>query len=509
MKRNMLKKALALLTALCLLGTSSLALAENGGTPPEKPDGQEQSGDRPEGTPPDGFGGGNGGPGGDRPDSKPDGQPGNPPDGNGGPGGNPPDGNGGPGGGSGQPDSYDAVYTFSEDAELTDEDITSTGKDENAVLVSGGSTTVTGGSITRSSSDSTGGDNASFYGVGAAALVTGGTLTVSGATITTDSAGGAGVFAYGDGVAYVTDCTISTEGNTAGGIHVAGGGTLYAENLTVVTQGESSAAIRSDRGSGTMVVTGGSYTSNGLGSPAVYVTADITVSDATLTATGSEALCLEGLNTVTLNSCTLTGSMKDLDQNDNTWTVILYQSMSGDAQVGQGSFTMNGGTLVSLNGGLFYTTNTESVFTLNNVELVAQDDCEYLLRCTGNSNQRGWGTSGKNGADCVFTAIAQVMNGTVIWDSISTLQLSLTEGTVYTGAIVDDESCAGEGGSGSCAVTVDETSTWIVTGDSYVTSLDNQGTVTDAEGNSVTVANADGTVITQGTSAWTIYLMSL
>ena len=196
--------------------------------------------------------------------------------------------------------------------------------------------------------------------------------------------------------------------------------------------------------------------------------------------------------------------MPDLSQNDNTWTVILYQSMSGDSQVGEGTFSMEGGTLTSLNGGLFYTTNTESEFTLNNVAITAAEDCEYFLRVTGNSNQRGWGQSGQNGADCVFTAIEQEMDGDVIWDSISTLDLRLTAGTVFTGAVLDDESCAGNGGTGWCSVTIDEDSAWIVTGDSVVTTLDCAGTLTDAEGNAVTVVGVDGTVYQEGDSAYTV-----
>ena len=110
--------------------------------------------------------------------------------------------------------------------------------------------------------------------MGAAVLTTGGSATVRNSAISTDAKGGAGVFAYGDGIVYVADSTIETVQDTSGGIHVAGGGTLYASNLTVTTQGESSAAIRSDRGGGLLVADGGSYTSNGVGSPAVYVTAD-------------------------------------------------------------------------------------------------------------------------------------------------------------------------------------------------------------------------------------------
>ena len=413
-----------------------------------------------------------------------------------------------PGGMSGQPDSYDAARSLSEDAAISGETIESTGTDENALLVTGGAVSVDGATVTRASDDSTGGDASSFYGVGAAILVTGGTLTVSNSTITTDANGGAGVFAYGDAVVTVSDATIATSKDTSGGVHVAGGGALYASNLTVTTEGASSAAVRSDRGGGTLVVDGGSYTASGSGSPAVYVTADVTLSNAALTATGSEALCLEGLNSVLLTDCDLTGDMPDQDQNDTTWTVILYQSMSGDSEVGKGTFTMEGGSLTSLNGGLFYTTNTESEFSLRNVTLTAADDSEFLLRCTGNANRRGWGQTGANGADCTFTAAEQTMDGDVIWDSISNLSLNLTEGSVITGAILDDESCAGEGGDGACALTVDATSKWIVTGDSVLTTLSCDGEIVDADGSAVTLAASDGTVLSEGTSAYTVTILS-
>ena len=200
--------------------------------------------------------------------------------------------------------------------------------------------------------------------------------------------------------------------------------------------------------------------------------------------------------------------MPDQDQNDTTWTVILYQSMSGDSEVGKGTFTMEGGSLTSLNGGLFYTTNTESEFSLRNVTLTAADGSEFLLRCTGNANRRGWGQTGANGADCTFTAAEQTMDGDVIWDSISNLSLNLTEGSVLTGAILDDESCAGEGGDGACALTIDAASKWIVTGDSVLTTLSCDGEIVDADGSAVTLAASDGTVLSEGTSAFTVTILS-
>lgn len=412
---------------------------------------------------------------------------------------------GGMGGGQSAPSSYEAVNTYSEDTSISNESISSTGTDENAILVTNqANVSLDNVTIDRTSSDSTGGDSSSFYGVGAAVLATDGTVNISNSTITTNASGGAGVFAYGDGVANVSDTTINTTQDTSGGIHVAGGGTLHATNLTVETNGGSAAAIRSDRGGGTMTVNGGSYTSNGSGSPAVYCTADIDIQNATLTATGSEAVCIEGLNSLKLTDCDLTGDMPENEQNDCTWTVILYQSMSGDSEVGNSTFNMTGGSLTSKNGGLFYTTNTESTFYLSDVDITYSDSNDFFLKCTGNSNARGWRQSGANGADCIFTADNQDMTGDVIWDSISDLDFDMVNGSTLIGAFVQDESNAGNGGNGYANLTIDKTSTWIVTGDSTLSSLTNHGPIEDADGKTVTIKDANGNVLVDGTSNYTI-----
>ena len=414
-------------------------------------------------------------------------------------------GQGGPGGQASGVDSYDAANEYSEDETVSDTSLESTGTDENAALVSNGAeVTFSNDAISRTSSDSQGGDNSSFYGVGAAVLATDGTAYVKGSTVTTDSKGGAGLFAYGDGTVYAADTDITTQQDTSGGIHAAGGGKLYAWDLNVETNGESSAAIRSDRGGGTMVVDGGTYTSNGVGSPAVYCTADIAVNNAELTANGSEAVCIEGLNSLRLYNSNLTGNMSDDDQNDTTWTVILYQSMSGDSEVGNSTFQMDGGTITSKNGGLFYTTNTECTITLKDVDITYNDDNEFFLQCTGNNNQRGWGQSGANGSDCNFTADSQDMKGNVIWDSISDLDFYMTNGSTLEGAFVNDESNAGNGGDGYCNVVIDKDSTWTVTGDSTITSLSNAGTITDADGKTVSIVGTDGTTYVEGDSDYTI-----
>ena len=389
------------------------------------------------------------------------------------------------GGGMGQSpdaggvDSYAAATEYTSDTEADGETFTSTGTDENAVhILDGAQVTLKNVTADRTSSDSKGGDNSSFYGVGAAILNTDGKAYISGSTVDTDAAGGAGIFSYGDGVTYVSDTTIKTQQDTSGGIHAAGGGT--------------------------MVVDGGTYTSNGTGSPAIYSTANIAVNNANLTANGSEAVCIEGLNSLHLYNSNLTGNMSDNEQNDCTWNVILYQSMSGDSELGNSTFEMDGGSLTAKNGGMFYTTNTESTFVLSDVDITYAEDNDFFLKCTGNQNQRGWGQSGSNGADCLFTAITQKMEGDIIWDSISKLDFYMTDGSTLKGAVKDDESCAGDGGSGYASFYIEEGSSWVVTGDSELTNLYCAGTITDEDGNSVTIKGSDGTVYAEGTSEYTI-----
>ena len=413
------------------------------------------------------------------------------------------------GGQSAAPTSYTSATEYSEDKTTTGKTYSSTGTDENAVHVTDGAkVTLKDATVSRESEDSQGGDSSSFYGIGAAVLTTDGISYISGSNITTNANGGAGIFSYGDGTTYVSDTTISTKKDTSGGLHVAGGGKLFAWDVTSTTQGESSAAIRSDRGGGTMVVDGGTYTSNGTGSPAVYSTADIAVHNADLTANNSESVCIEGLKSLRLFDCNLTGNMKDDSQNDCTWNVILYQSMSGDSEVGNSTFEMDGGTLTAKNGGMFYTTNTESTIRLSNVDITYAKDNDFFLKCTGNSNQRGWGTSGANGADCNFTADNQKMEGDVIWDSISQLDFYMSNGSSLKGAVTDDESNAGDGGSGYCNFYIAKGCTWTVTGDSTLTNLYNAGTIVDNDGKTVTIKGTDGTVYVKGDSEYTITVSS-
>lgn len=285
------------------------------------------------------------------------------------------------------------------------------------------------------------------------------TVSLEDCTITAEANNATGVFAYDGGTINISDSTVNVTGGGAGGIQVAGGGTLYATNLTVTSA--SKAAIRSDRGGGTMVVNKGTYTSTGTGGcPAIYSTADITVSDASCISENSRAVIIEGKNSVTLENCTLSGNDQSTKEGSIKANVLLYQSASGDAQDGTSVFTMNGGSMKSNSGAMFYCTNTSSIINLNNTDLELSDSGEFLIVSAGR-----WGKDGSNGGNCVLGATDQLIEGSITVDDISSLELNLDK-SEFTGEINSS------GQMGTVSVTLGDDSKWILTGDSYISEFD-------------------------------------
>lgn len=375
-------------------------------------------------------------------------------------------------GGSGEVTQGAAATTISEDGTYSGESYTSTGDDENALRVDGAAVTLDGVTVDKSAGATSNTEDGDFYGMNAALLaMNGATVTIKNATVPSSAQNGNGVFSYG-------------------------GGTTSASNLVVETSGNSSAAIRSDRGGGTVNVSGGAYTSNGYNSPAVYSTADITVKNANLTANNSEALVIEGKNSITLEDCYVTGNMSDTkgtSSSENVHNVMIYQSMSGDADVGTSVFSMTGGSLVGSSGDMFYITNTHCLMTLSGVNIVNNDADGALLRVVGNSASRGWGTAGSNGAQVEFAADGQTLAGDIIVDTIPTLTMTMKNGSTFTGTVnIIDNAEGGAAVSDNAVVTIENGCTWNLTGNCTLTSLTNNGTINF---NGYTITLADGTVL--------------
>ena len=384
--------------------------------------------------------------------------------------GNLPDGMGGGPGGTPHEDSssnisHAGVTTISEDTTKNDENYSSSESSVSALLVDGGTSTLNNITVTKTGDSD--GDNSDFYGTNAAILVKEGTLNINNSTIETDGAHANAVFAYSSGTININDSTIKTKSNNSGAVMVTGGGTLTANNVTAETDGNSSAPIRSDRGGGTLTVNGGNYTSHGTGSPVIYSTADITVNNANLVSTASEGVVVEGKNSVTLNNVTMEATNTKLNSNSETYkSIFIYQSMSGDAEVGTSSFTAKNSKIVNNKGEVIFVTNTNTVIELENNEIINNDKDGAFMKISASK----WGNEGKNGGTVELNATNQKITGDILVDNISTLEMNLSNGSKFEGAINSSNSAK------EINITLDSSSTITLTEDSYITKLDNEVT---------------------------------
>ena len=332
---------------------------------------------------------------------------------------------------------------------------------QNSLLVTNGTSKISNAKITKSGNSND--ENSDFYGTNAAVLVKNSTLNIDGGSFTTNGSHANGVFAYANGTINLTNTNIKTTSNNSGAIMVTGGGKLNATNVTTETDGNSSAPIRSDRGGGTMIVNGGKYTANGIGSPVIYSTADVTVNNATLISTKSEGAVVEGKNSITLNNVNLTDTNTTLNGNSETYkNIFIYQSMSGDADEGTASFTAKDSTITTNKGDTIFVTNTKATISLTNNKIINNDSTGAFLRIQSGK----WGRSGSNGGDVTLNVNNQTINGNIFVDNISTLNMKLTNGSNYTGKI------NGNNTAKNITLSLDSTSKITLTGDTYVTNLE-------------------------------------
>lgn len=374
------------------------------------------------------------------------------------PGGNAP---GGSPGSSSSSITHTGATTFSSSVSEDSKTYSSTVGSQNALLVTSGTSTINNSNVSKTGDSS--GDDADFYGTNAAVLVTGGVLNINGGTFTTNGSHANAVFAYNDGTINISDATINTTSNNSGGVMVTGGGTLNSNSCIVKTTGNSSAAIRSDRGGGTLTVNGGTYETSGQGSPAIYSTADITVNDAKLISTSSEGLVVEGANSITINNTTVEDTNNTLNGNSETYkNVFLYQSMSGDADQGTASFTAKNSTLITNKGDTIFVTNTTATINLEN-NTITNNDGDFLRIQTGK-----WGNSGSNGGNVTLTMTNQKVEGNIIVDSISTLDMTMKNKSILVGAI-DTENQAK-----NINLSMSSDSVLSLTNDTYIDSLENE-----------------------------------
>ena len=382
---------------------------------------------------------------------------------------------------------YSSYSSTSTNENLSGKTLSSTNSDQSVVYVTKSGITINNSNLNKESGDSSKTENSEFYGVNAAVLVNGGGLTMTGGTITTKAKGANAIVATNNGNVRITGTEITSTGSgSARGLHSTFGGKIEATNVKISTQGGSCATLATDRGEGSVTCTECTLSTAGAGSPLIYSTGDITVSKTTGTATGAQAVVIEGKNTATIKDssnlkCNGNPNRKDVDK----CGVMLYQSMSGDAASGTATFNCDQSTIeiqssssVYSSAPMFFITNTQAKINLE--ECTFKYGSGIFLNAAGTSE---WGTSGSNGGIVTLTLTNQDIVGDIVVDGYSSLTLSLVDSTI-TGKINTANTAA------KLAITLDEDSSIVLTGNSYYTSLVNEKT--------------DGSNLVNGTYKWTL-----
>lgn len=164
------------------------------------------------------------------------------------------------------------------------------------------------------------------------------------------------------------------------------------------------------------------------------------------------------------NAVFATGSKAKIKISNSTITT------TGNASTGTGTFTAKNSTLsVSKNSSyykkapMFFVTNTDAVINLTDTKLSYGSNT--LLSVKGTSE---WGQSGSNGGTVKLNASKQTFTGNINLDKLSTLTMKLSNSSTYTGTINAKNSAK------KISLTLDSSSKMKLTGDSYVTSLNDK-----------------------------------
>ena len=402
--------------------------------------------------------------------------------------------------------NYSGYSAISTNTDLSGETLTSTTSDQSVVYITQTGKTISSSTLQKSSGDSGNTENSEFYGVNAAVLVQGGGVTITDGTITTAAKGANAVCATNGGTVTISGTTIeSTASGSARGLHATYGGSITGNKVTISSTGGSCANLATDRGEGTVTCTECTLSTEGAGSPLIYSTGTITANSCTGTASGAQMVVVEGKNTATVEDstfkCTGVGNRNDVDK----CGIMLYQSMSGDADSGTSTFNCKSSSMEIMSNSsvyssapMFFITNTDAVIKLESCTFTYGSGT--FLDAEGTSE---WGTSGSNGGAVTMTLTNQNIEGDFVVDSSSSLSITMVNSTIK-GKINNSKV------NSEISIILDANSAITLTGDSYISSLINgdstgsninKGSYTfDYNGNSFSGSTSNNTTSNNTTS---------
>ena len=359
------------------------------------------------------------------------------------------------------PSTFKGTTIVTENKSIAHESMTNTTADQNAFIGKNKAVIDIENSVFDKTGNTTSDDNSNFRGQNAVVLgIEGSQINIKGSNITSNSKGSNAVFATGEGsVINVENTNIHTKSDSSRGLDATYKGTVNGKNLTITTEGAHSATLATDRGEGTITAEAAKLTTSGEGSPVIYSTGNIIVNNVNGVANNSEIGVVEGKNSITLTNSNVTG------YKDNGF--MLYQSFSGDAESGIARLKAENNTLTThATGAFLYVNNTTAEVDLSN-NAISMPNTSTLVKAAADSR---WGKTGENGGHLTFRTSNQELSGNIMADSISTIALDMTNGSSLVGAVNTDNTAK------EVTVKLSKDSNWILTGDSYVKSLNNEDT---------------------------------
>lgn len=270
---------------------------------------------------------------------------------------------------------------------------------------------------------------------------------------------------------------ITTNYDDSKGVVAAFDGKITADSLDINTNGKDSPAIATGPGKGKIYVKNSEINTDygkndGTGSPLIYSTGNITAENTKGTAYASQIAYLDGLNSIELVNCDLTGyganNKQDNSTHDDLGGVFIYQSAERDDN-GTALFKAKNSKLsISSDSSqykkapMFHVTNTNCEIDLENSEFNFGSD-KFLEV----SKQNQWGTNGSNGGSVKLNTANEKIDGKVIVDKASSLNWTMKD-TEFKGSIKS---------TGNTTVNIPNGSSWKLTKDSTVSNLTLSGEI--------------------------------
>ena len=325
-----------------------------------------------------------------------------------------------------------ATYTHPSGTTTITDSYSSSTQYYNVIQCTGGTLTMNGCTITKTG-DGSQGDNSSFYGnnssiyCGAASssnyqsttAASGAKIVIKNVTVNSSSKGANAVIATNGASVEIDGITIVNNYAVSRGLHATYGGIITASNVDITTNEATSSTIATDRGGGTVTVSGGTATANGSKSAVIYSTGTMSATGLVGKSAKGEIAVIEGDNSIAMTNCTMTSGSSERG-------LLMMQSGSGDASGVNPVMTITGTSLTMTDSSaplLEVATCVTATCTLDNCTVTVPSG--ILMSVMADSQ---WSTSGAVGNLILSNG---TYSGTVKYDTGYTANVTVNEGAVW------------------------------------------------------------------------------